>query len=480
MRVVLFRPRQRERKGWVERLRQSGHNIRFVHDLKRIGETDLVVLDSQVERWKEYARWLQEQSAPVILLVEDKAIWANELLNGMGIADIITPDEEPKAFISALDQLDILKQDTGSDLLEDYLRLSDNEIRFDSFPSNLRSVPSDSASLEPELATNVEEPSVAVSAIPLSLRKAWRKNDRETAADPTSAEHTGDLETEAVESHHTPEEPPIEPIPEILVAPVLPSTKRTRPSVAAVYAAKGGVGKTTFLLHLATLLAKAGCRVCVIDLDLMHGTVASTLQLYPGKSIIDLIDCLDRPKAAKACLIATEMGFSIVAAPREAGVSIRSPESLPKLFHWLASTVDIVLVDTSAQLEGLTKLALEQADHLWLMTTDEKASIHGLVRMAPLLSRLHVMPDISIIWNRLAEPVSDEVRGLFPWPVTLQLPESPAVTQAIRAASILDVSLRDPYLSRIKRLVDGWTDSEKATAGPRRSLLLRRLFLNKQ
>jgi len=478
LRVVLFRPRQRERKGWVERLRQAGHDIRFVHDPERIGETELVVLDSRVERWKEYARWLQEQSVPLVLLVEDKASWANEQLSGMGISGIITPDEEPKAIISDPNRLDILEQAAGSDLPDDHSRLSDNEIGFDSFPSNLRSAPSDSASLEPELAAIVEEPSGAVPAIPLSLRKAWRKNDRESAADPTSAEHTGDLETEAAEPHHTPEVSMIEPIPEILVGPVLPSTKWTLPSVAAVYAAKGGVGKTAFLLHLAALLAKADCRVCVLDLDLMHGTVASTLQLYPGKSIVDLIDCLDHPKAAKACLVQTEMGFSIVAAPREAGVSIRSPESLPKLFHWLASEVDMVLIDTSAQLDGLTKLALEQVDHLWLMTTDEKASIHGLVRMAPLLSGLRVMPDISIIWNRLAEPVSDEVRGLFPWPVALQLPESSAVMQAIRAASIPSAARRHPYLSRIQRMMDGWQDTEATTVGQRRDSFFRWLFLS--
>jgi hypothetical protein len=42
-------------------------------------------------------------------------------------------------------------------------------------------------------------------------------------------------------------------------------------------------------------LAKEGRRVCVLDLDLMHGTVASMLQIQPDKTIIDLVRRIDDP-----------------------------------------------------------------------------------------------------------------------------------------------------------------------------------------
>lgn len=429
MRVVLFRPRQRERKEWVDGLRQAGHDIRFVHDPERIGEAELVVLDSRVERWKEYADWLQEQVAPVVLLVEDKAAWADVELGGMGIAGLIHPDEEPRTWIS----------ETKQDM-------------------------------------NHEEPSGSGSTVPLSLRKAWRKRGGESTTIRAGDEHSGDAEAEGEDTSQTSAETWIGSIPATLDARFSPPAKRASPSIAAVYAAKGGVGKTAFLLHLAALMAKAGYKVCMLDLDSMHGAVASTLQIYPRHTIADLIERLDRPEAAKGCLIPTAMGFSIVAAPREAGVSIRSPESLPKLFRWLTSVVDMVLIDTSVQWDEITKLALAQVDHLWLMTTDEKASIHGLVRMAPLLSCLCPMPDISIIWNRLAEPVSDDLQDLFPWPIALQLPESSEVAQAIRTASIPSRSRHDLYLTRVERLVAGWGVAKAADAEPRRHRFLRRLL----
>lgn len=447
LQVVLFRPRQRERKFWVERLRESGHDIKFVHDPERIGEqANLVVIDTMVERWKDYVRMLQGQAAPIVLLVEDKANWSNEEMGAMGIAGVITTDEEPASILSAS------KEESKNEPQKHHL-----------------GEPVIDLEMEKERCDSLE----IFAAIPLSRRRPIQKKHAVEVEGQLTVEEAFD-EVKKEESSSI--DPEIEgPITEPNHAVSL-TENRALPSVAAVYAAKGGVGKTVFLLHLGALLAKSGYRVCILDLDLMHGTVASTLQLYPDHTIADLIDNIDHPNAAKACLYPVEMGFSIVAAPREPRIAALDRETLQKIILLLTTESDFVLVDTSVHFDGITRLALERADRLLLMSTGEKASIHALVRMVPLITKLHPSPEISLIWNRLIEPVPEGERDLFPWPMMLQLPETPAVAQAVRSGAMTATSARSNYLTEVQQLVNRWTGEDTAKTVKRRSLLGRLIF----
>ena len=59
--------------------------------------------------------------------------------------------------------------------------------------------------------------------------------------------------------------------------------------VVTVFAAKGGVGKTTIATNLGVYLASTGSRVLLVDLDLACGDVAVSLQLAPARSASDLV-----------------------------------------------------------------------------------------------------------------------------------------------------------------------------------------------
>ena len=59
--------------------------------------------------------------------------------------------------------------------------------------------------------------------------------------------------------------------------------------VITVFSAKGGVGKTTISTNLATYLASTGAKTLLVDLDLMFGDVAISLQLQPPGSVRDLV-----------------------------------------------------------------------------------------------------------------------------------------------------------------------------------------------
>ena len=57
-----------------------------------------------------------------------------------------------------------------------------------------------------------------------------------------------------------------------------------------VYGAKGGSGKTTFILNLAGTLSNLNKRVLIIDLDLSNGAIACSLNANLTKTIYNFCD----------------------------------------------------------------------------------------------------------------------------------------------------------------------------------------------
>ncbi|WP_245809856.1 AAA family ATPase [Cohnella massiliensis] len=517
--MVLFRPNQHRRKAWIERLQKSGCDVRFVHDSERMpGETDLVVIDTAVGRWKDYVRLLKGQGIPIVLLSDRDENVAEDELAALGAAGIVTEKEEPDRALARF----LRFQESGpSDPAG-----TDAPASFPSYGRMLESTAEASGGEEPQQAGSIRDPGLS-DAEPvseqghrpdagktLSQRKAARQRLAERpSVKITSAVHedpaaypektplqdnvsampappeVGDREprdsqaegqtittdeestrwTSGLATPVRPQSPP----------PPTPQRSRELPSIAAVYAAKGGVGKTTFVLHLAALLAKEGCRVCVLDLDLMHGTVASMLRIQPHKTIVDLACRIDDPKASRACLLSVKMGFSIVAAPSQPGMFRMEAEQLPVVLRFLKEETDLLLIDTPAHFDAGVKLALEQADLLMLMTTDEPASVESLLNMKPFIDRLHPSPEIVTVWNRLVErELKEQWREQLPWGELLELPEDPTVGQAVRSGTWIASSPVSPYRLRIKQLADHWMGLEPERPDPGRRLL-KRWFLGR-
>lgn len=512
LQVVLFRPHQRRRQAWVERLRRSGYDIKFVHDPERIsGETDLVVIDTAVERWKEYVRLVQGQGKPIVLLTDSNTQLTEDEFESLGVAETVTQKEETdRVFAKFL----CPKASGPTDRTK-----AQTQAAFPQYGRGLILTFEEPGAQESEQADSIQDEdkesglTVAESEIEqailrdmatgstLSQRKAARQRSAERRSTKTipaiSEDHAfasdevlmRDIKPPLTEDEE--QDPPNSPAkgqtwpedPVVQVAdqtPFLPSARsRELPSLAAVYSAKGGVGKTTFLLHLAAILAKEGRRVCVLDLDLMHGTVASMLQIQPNKTIIDLVRRIDDPKAGRACLLPTKTGFSIVAAPLRPCTFRMKHEQLLAVLRFLKEETDIVLIDTPVHFDSLIKLALEQAEQLFLMTTDEPASIRSLVRMKPLLSSLQPTPELYMVWNRLTEQAPmEQWRENLPWPVMLELPEDPTVGKAVRSDQWIASSPCSPYRLRVKQLADRWLGVEPKRSGDKQNLL-RRLLSNR-
>ncbi|MGX7953468.1 AAA family ATPase [Tsuneonella sp. HG249] len=193
----------------------------------------------------------------------------------------------------------------------------------------------------------------------------------------------------------------------------------------AVVGATGGCGATSVLTHLAAVLAKEnpGQRgVCLIDLDLQKGSIASFLGIDPTVTIQNLIDSgarLDRELMLSA-VIDSGRGFSLIAAPNAI-----SPIDRIDVDHLLAivslarAEFDYVLIDLPPLWTDWTLSLISWANHVSLLTDSSIANLRQAKRTATLLGSVDVPASrISLIVNRMerklfgATKIDDVARAL--------------------------------------------------------------------
>ena len=497
MEVVLFRPTQRQ--AWVDRLQSSGCTIRFVHDSNRLlPSTDVVIIDSKVAKWKDYIRLLKDIGIPLLLLVDETfTIHPDDPIAGEVWGAITTEDDIQQLFV----QMNSRHPDDTNTIEASNAPISSRQKAQtkDEQEQMFQTVTEERADeLREDLPLGKSAPCVKGEYVPLSRRKNQGpppvppnltlveksgpdRMDYQRAADPQlgkkpathAAPQMQQSQVQETRASATQDSNPMRVDEANIVPPkslLVAAERRELPSIVSIYAPKGGVGKTVFLVHLAALLALEKCRVCVVDLDLSQGTLAATLQLSPDKTILDLIHRIESPKASRACLLQTKMGFFVVAAPEHSVEITLLEDQLRAMLTFLKSEMDVVLVDTSSHLDSVTKVAMTESDVLLLMTTADPASIASLIRMRPLLASLLPSPEIGVIWNRLIQAGHPPT---LPWLRLLELPEETSVAAAVRKGG---ANLHGPYASAIQSLIRKWLGKESAETVKRKKPWIRWLF----
>lgn len=166
-----------------------------------------------------------------------------------------------------------------------------------------------------------------------------------------------------------------------------------RTQVIAVTSGKGGVGKTTVAVNLATALANRGHRVMLLDGDAGLADVEIALGLHP---ILDLGDVLCGDQQLNNILVTGPSGVSIVptvSCGRNAGAAGGvDSAAVISAFDQLDNAPDILVVDTAAGIaEGVQRYAQAASDVLVLLGTEATS-----VRNAYTLIRvLHARASVS-------------------------------------------------------------------------------------
>src|SRR5690349_19124119 len=157
--------------------------------------------------------------------------------------------------------------------------------------------------------------------------------------------------------------------------------------VIAVTGGKGGVGKTSVSVNLATGLAGSGKRVVLLDGDLGLANVDVLLGLSPRYTLAHV---LSGERTLDEILVKTPQGFHIVpsasGAADLASLGAAAHLGLVQAFSSLASRIDVLIIDTAAGIASGVLQFSQAAQHVLVVICDEPASLTDAYALIKVLS----------------------------------------------------------------------------------------------
>lgn len=147
--------------------------------------------------------------------------------------------------------------------------------------------------------------------------------------------------------------------------------------IVAVYAAKGGVGKTTISYNLAVALAGSGLRTALIDGSLQYGDIRRQRRIGPDvPSICDLPIESRRQSDLAATMYRDTSGVDILLAPpRLEMADLITVRDLEEILDIARRTYQAIVIDTTSALNETTLAMLDLADVILQVLTPEPAAL---------------------------------------------------------------------------------------------------------
>ena len=213
--------------------------------------------------------------------------------------------------------------------------------------------------------------------------------------------------------------------------------------IIVVFGAKGGIGKTTLAVNLATAIAiETKARVALIDLDVQMGDVALMLDVVAEHSLADATSMGDRLEAnyLESLVVPDTSGVYVLASPAnpEHSADING-QQVGNVLDVLVRTFDFIVVDTAPTFNDLNVAAMERATITLLVTAPEISSLKRTkLSLGILRDSFHYSDDrIKLVVNApspvrsLTDP---EIQTSLGIPVFWSIPNDRAIGEAVRQA----------------------------------------------
>lgn len=250
---------------------------------------------------------------------------------------------------------------------------------------------------------------------------------------------------------------------------------RKRGQVVTVFSAKGGCGKTTVATNLAALLASERHEsVCLVDLDLAFGDVGIALQLVPVRTVSDAVAMgatLDS-EGLQALLTPHSSGLKVLAAPIGPDTKeLVKPDLVFRIIDLLASSFDVVIVDTPPAFDDTTLAAFDRTDELLVLATPDIPAVKNLRLSLETLKLINFPAEhIKVVLNRADAKVgltAGDVEKSAKYPISAKIPSSRDVPTAVnRGQAIAIENPKHPVSQAIRALADSTVPNEHLADSP--------------
>jgi pilus assembly protein CpaE len=205
--------------------------------------------------------------------------------------------------------------------------------------------------------------------------------------------------------------------------------------IVVVYSPKGGSGCTTVATNLAVTLQNEETTVALVDGNLQFGDVAVFLNEQGKNSVVDLaprVDELDPQIVDEVMITHTKSGVRILIAPsRPEYAESVSGDQFIKVLKYLRRLYSYVVVDTSSSLTDVTLAAMDAADLIVLITTQDIPAIKNARLFLDLVDVLKIdRQRVLFVMNRYDKRIGitpDKVSDSFKHEIVAVLPDEERV-----------------------------------------------------
>ena len=164
--------------------------------------------------------------------------------------------------------------------------------------------------------------------------------------------------------------------------------------VVMVYSPKGGTGVTTIATNLAVCLNSPNSHVVLVDGSLQFGDVTVFLNEQPRLSITDLApraDELDKEIVEEVLINHSQTGLRLLAAsPRPEQADKVTGQQFVKIIRYLRRMYQYIVIDTSSYLNDPIISAMDEADLIVLLTTQDIPAIRDTKIFLNLVDSLNI------------------------------------------------------------------------------------------